>query len=251
MASKSPVEIARNSLYSSYTPEMTAVRTANLSSVKNPLYRYGALAVHKAVLNNPQRAARLLGVKYGLGDAEITGQGYQSVVLRSGNDVLKVCLSSMEMTADQRSDMVDRMTRDNTLLRQSVPDYTLPQKVFTGPHPAYSSIDTVQISQPFIPNFTDTDLFGKGLEVANVYERVAELEEQHPGTASQLASFVTQSRTLYDDHQLYPDTAGIKNLVLTAETAQLILLDGQPIDHTAPVYHAIGGQLDLIETALS
>ena len=251
MSSRSPVEIAKNSLYSSYTPEMSDTRRAHLESTKNPVFRYGALAIHKAVLANPTRAAKLLGVRYGLGDAEITGQGYQSVVVRKGNNVLKICLASMDMDAPERDAMVARMTRDNSDLRNAMPDYTLPQKVFTAPHPAYPEVDTVQISQPYLPNFTDTDLFGKGTTAAHVYERVTELEDNHPGAARQLAGFVTQSRVLFENYGLYPDTAGVKNLVLTAGDSKLTLLDGQPINFTAPVYTAIGGQLDQIETALA
>ncbi|HEX5798349.1 MAG TPA: hypothetical protein VFX79_03250 [Candidatus Saccharimonadales bacterium] len=212
-------------------------------------------AAHTVVGRYPKQVAKLLGVDYDPadlqkpGNLEYVGEGFEAVVFRRGDGVLKVHKGTAFISEAQRQEKAERKAREHAAMAEYLGPFAVPQQVYVDSHPLISRLRAVITEQAFLDGIADTRLVGETAEEGTVAANLERLYAEHPEAVSQLPGFISSSYDLDDSHNLLPDTNGPSNLMVEPEGG-LVMVDGQPIGQEhAGVQDVIRRQLESLAIA--
>lgn len=244
--------VVRLSLDSSITPEAANQRKSDILTLENPLKKLGALALHNLVMSRPAIAERLADRELRRAGLTRIGSGFESVVYKHGNNVMKVLWRSIDMEETQRQQLANKKEYEHKSLINYMGDTAIGHDIIVDTHPIQPNGRAVQIHQPFY-NFTPLNFFNRDQPSVNV-EELDTMCRQYPGLDSSLADLVVAGNTMFADTGLIPDTNGSNNFGIweNSDGPNLILIDSQPISNEhAGVQITIKGQLDALKAGLS
>jgi hypothetical protein len=245
---------AMASLASTMSPEASRAQEAYFFTEQNPAQRYAKTTFHRAISRNPGVFGRMLGVRFredwNPAQFPYVGNGFDSLVLRDGDDVVKIIQRSLGLSeTDKHNEAVTRQT-EHDVLKSYLNGIVLGHTVSVAPHP-YIDRTALQTRQPFLPHAVATNLFAD--RATEMIPKAAErMQANYPEAWEELGKFVDSGFALYDEQALVPDTAGAGNLVVNSgEFNHLTLIDGQPISiRNRPIQEVSLRQLEAIGNAV-
>jgi hypothetical protein len=246
----SPKRVLIHSLVSTISPETMRSRRDDLETIDNRPRRAGALALHDFAVSHPERAARMIGLRYRRTDLSPLGVGRENHVFRLSFDtVLKVDWMSVALGNDkQRQYAHQRQAEHETMVsalgEQAVPHLSTNNRA----HPLFPDRNAIHVTQQYT-EFRDDGLF-QATSAQAMGSIIMSMTAATPSIHDQLGTFLDASRRLHADHDLLPDVVGQGNVILDGD--QLRVLDGQPLGldkfETQLKAHA---QLDMLDEALA
>lgn len=234
-------------LASTLHPFATEIRRQQIINEPNPLKRLGAYLINASVQSFPLVMARLAGVRFTPQKLLIEGNGLHMVVLRDGDDVIKIDMASMHQTAEERQANLEKRQADHELMRSYLGDVVISETATIKPHPLLPDKDVIQVRQKYTP-FTDPYLFEQSTATP-IPETFFAFKSLHPEAWKGLGNFLEQSESLYHDTGVLPDTSRWGNLVI-GKDASLHMIDGQPIRAGDPTQGIILQQFNLLRDHL-
>ncbi len=216
------LKLAEIDLASTGSPITRQIRREQISNTPSCIKRLGAAAIHTVVGRYPRVTAHILGITI----PTYVGHGLDMLVLRYGDEVVKVNFASIVMSPAERQAEAANRQHNHDTMREYLRDAVEPHSVSVAPHPLAPSYDVITARQRF-RTVRDSDLFG---EQSTKPDRSAlqRLRQTVPDIDTQLAVFAEASLGLYQNHGLLPDLSRPGNLMLCSED-NLVLIDGEPI----------------------
>lgn len=158
----------------------------------------------------PEATERLLVTPYTRKGYEVIGYGFQSTVIKSDNEVMKIMRRSTDKSDAWRKSVVGDFSERQQVATEYIGDFLVPQRFAVEPHPLLRGKEVIVARQPLLSYRTLND------DTSQVPEVVGE----------QLRTFAEASLTMSSEKQLVPDILGAQNLVI--QEAGLALLDTVP-----------------------
>ncbi len=234
-------------LASTLHPFAAEVRRQQIVNEPNLLKRLGAKLINASVQSFPATMARIAGVRFTPRKFLIEGNGLHMVVLRDGDDVIKIDTASMHQTEDERQASLKRRQTDHDLMRTYLGGMVIPETAAIRPHPLLPDRDVIQVRQSYTP-FIDPYLFEQSTATP-IQETFFAFRSLHPKAWEGLGNFLDRSESLYRETRTLPDTSRWGNLVI-GKDSELHMIDGQPILAGDPTQGIILQQFSLLRNQL-
>jgi hypothetical protein len=242
------------SLASSITPNLEAVRVAEIEALANPVKRLGAEALHSLAINHPERAHQLMTRVLQPHGIDYVGFGVEASVYRTGDNVIKVHRKSTDMNEAQRQQIAQDKEAQFNHISPFLGNFLLTQTIAVDTHPLGKNLRAVQTTQPYFEFVHNLGLFTMNSPQVSV-DLIDKVCRQYPGIDDELRDFVAASNKAADATQLLPDVNGRDNLVISTDgtsTSRLMLIDSQPIVPQNPgwVQDLVRAQLGSLSNSL-
>lgn len=167
-----------------------------------------------AVLASPEGVEWLLTRPYTRRGYEVVGYGFQSTVLRTGNEVIKVMRRSTYEDDEWRRAKVEDLTSRQRTAMAYIGEYLIPQEFNIEDHPVYEGKATIISRQRYV-DYAEYPL-----------EKMF-ADCQHPDTSYYLRDFSLAALAMLNREQLIPDILGTNNIV--SYESKPMLLDTVPM----------------------
>ncbi len=195
----------------------------------NPLKRMVARGLVTAAMKSPNAAAKLIGRPIPEG-VTYAGAGFNSVVYRKQDEVIKVIKRSVFMNEVERSDLAQSENSRHAVLDAYMGNITVPQTVEIASHPIVRNARAVQIRQQFYDYDDIGHVFSMNRETLDTVG-LGSVLHAHPSLDEALYTLADRGLAMAEETGMVPDINRRGNLgITTGEDPRLIIVDGQPIN---------------------
>lgn len=136
---------------------------------------------------------------------EVVGYGFQSTVIRSNDEVMKILRRSTAQDDAWRRSIVDDFNQRQQVATEYIGDFLVPQHFAVEPHPVFPRKEVVVARQPLV-----------------TYQVMDDVLQPAATTSEQLRIFAERGLSLSSEQQLAPDILGAQNIVLHGEKVSLL-----------------------------
>lgn len=241
--------VLEHSIAAHVDSRMRAERAANVAALP-PMHRRMAELMMRFNQTHPHAAAQTLDGIARMRHLRYLGTGIEYTVYHDqrGQEVVKVHRDSAAVSEVQRRNLQCEKAADRALLANYLGSNVVSQSVEIGRH-VFGGYRVLLVRQPFVNFKPEEAIFTVNEPNVDRY-RLEKIVRRYPSAASGLAEFAQQSRKMFEETNLLPDTNGRHNVV-AAPDGMPTLIDTTPIpsriEFTARL---IMSQLASLETGL-
>jgi hypothetical protein len=202
-------------------------RAAAIRALRNPVKRKGALLLHQLVGHAPRAASLVQRQLLELQGVEQFAEGAEATVYRNhGSGVLKIYKRTWEMPETGREEFKHAHESSEAIMVRHLGGVVVQHAYDIGDHPINRE-RVVTANQPYVNFSAEDSIFPRPTASVDI-ERLAAIEQRHPGAVDELAEFATRSLAMHEATSYLPDTHGRDNLVIgtaRSETPEVLIID--------------------------